>query len=206
MQELRDECFELQARKDELEQKLKEIDASVQSSTEPRVTSEKSVLNLQEKISHLNNELSEKESANERLRKERNDFEWSLGEHRQWLADSKNRIAELECEISKLKSDYETALKSARKEVYDLHERNTKLEETLKKTEVIVVNLQSDKEATRRSFILEQPRTEFQNREELEKAYKHLREKYSELSKTLKCTEEMLAKLEADMMEKSDLG
>ncbi|VDM41428.1 unnamed protein product [Toxocara canis] len=195
--------IQLRARIDELERTLKEVEASAQSSKEARERSEQSV--LRETISSLHGELNLKNGDIERLRKERNDFEWSLGEHRQWLADSRNRIAELEHEISKLKDGYESALKSARTEVYELHERNIKLEETLKKTEVIVINLQKEKEATRRSLILEQPRVEFKNREELEEEIKRLREKYDELSKLLKCTDELLAKLQAEAPDTADV-
>uniref|UniRef100_A0A915C159 TAR DNA-binding protein 43 N-terminal domain-containing protein n=1 Tax=Parascaris univalens TaxID=6257 RepID=A0A915C159_PARUN len=158
--------MQLKARIDELERKLKEVDVSAQSSIEAREGDEHSVLQLT--IDSLHDELKQKEGEVERLRKEHNDAEWSLGEHRQWLTDARNRIAELEQEISKLRDSYESALKSARTEVYELHEKNIKLEETLKKTEITVVNLQKEKEATRRSLIPEQPSVEFKNREELE--------------------------------------
>uniref|UniRef100_A0A0M3I2T5 TPR_MLP1_2 domain-containing protein n=1 Tax=Ascaris lumbricoides TaxID=6252 RepID=A0A0M3I2T5_ASCLU len=117
-----------------------------------------------------------------------------------------HRIAELEQEISKLRDSYESALKSARTEVYELHEKNIKLEETLKKTEIIVVNLQKEKEATRRSLIPEQPSVEFKDREELEQEIIRLRERYVELSNLLKCTDELLAKLQAETPDTADMA
>uniref|UniRef100_A0A915C1P0 TAR DNA-binding protein 43 N-terminal domain-containing protein n=1 Tax=Parascaris univalens TaxID=6257 RepID=A0A915C1P0_PARUN len=195
---------ELKARIDELERKLKEVDVSAQSSIEAREGDEHSVLQLT--IDSLHDELKQKEGEVERLRKEHNDAEWSLGEHRQWLTDARNRIAELEQEISKLRDSYESALKSARTEVYELHEKNIKLEETLKKTEITVVNLQKEKEATRRSLIPEQPSVEFKNREELEQEIIRLRERYVELSNLLKFTDELLAKLQAETPDTADIA
>ncbi|VDM23514.1 unnamed protein product [Toxocara canis] len=93
---------------------------------------------------------------------------------------------------------YESALKTARTEVYELHAKNIKVEETLKKIEVIVINLQKKNEATRGSLILKKPRVDFKNNHEFEEEISRLRGRYDELSKLLKCADELPAKLEAE--------
>lgn len=42
-------------------------------------------------IDALNSELTAKNLSIENLEKTKNDTEWSLGEHRQWLQDASNR-------------------------------------------------------------------------------------------------------------------
>ncbi|VDO40501.1 unnamed protein product, partial [Onchocerca flexuosa] len=50
-------------------------------------------------IDALNNEITGKNVCIGNLEKAKNDSEWSLGEHRQWLQDANNRIAQLEKSI-----------------------------------------------------------------------------------------------------------
>uniref|UniRef100_A0A1I8EJA8 Uncharacterized protein n=1 Tax=Wuchereria bancrofti TaxID=6293 RepID=A0A1I8EJA8_WUCBA len=66
----------------------------------------------------LQNELNGKNEFIKSLTKECNDKEWSLGEYRQWLHDSTNRIQNLEKELCK-SNDYVEQLKQ------EIENRNT---------------------------------------------------------------------------------
>uniref|UniRef100_A0A914S2K2 Uncharacterized protein n=1 Tax=Parascaris equorum TaxID=6256 RepID=A0A914S2K2_PAREQ len=64
----------------------------------------------------LVNEVSEKNRIIDDLNKIRDEKEWSLGEHRQWLADANSRASDLE---GTLKAR-DTTIESLRKEIDDL--------------------------------------------------------------------------------------
>lgn len=46
---------------------------------------------MNETVNRLQGELNEKSSALTDVEKQKNDAEWSLGEHRQWLQDANDR-------------------------------------------------------------------------------------------------------------------
>ncbi|OZC08020.1 hypothetical protein X798_05016 [Onchocerca flexuosa] len=51
--------------------------------------------NLIATIENLHNEISNKNNDIDEIMKQRNEAEWKLGEHRQWLEDAKNRVDQL---------------------------------------------------------------------------------------------------------------
>ncbi|VDN44663.1 unnamed protein product [Gongylonema pulchrum] len=46
--------------------------------------------NLQSELENIRKKAEEEQGVIENLEKQKNDLEWSLGEHRQWLQDTKN--------------------------------------------------------------------------------------------------------------------
>ncbi|VDN27693.1 unnamed protein product [Gongylonema pulchrum] len=73
-----------------LNEKLRQLEET------PTATSDaSSTRQLEEKVENLLGEIATKDGRMNELEKAKNDAEWSLGEHRQWLADANNRIKEL---------------------------------------------------------------------------------------------------------------
>uniref|UniRef100_A0A183DVA0 Myosin_tail_1 domain-containing protein n=1 Tax=Gongylonema pulchrum TaxID=637853 RepID=A0A183DVA0_9BILA len=60
---------------------------------------------LEHQVKDLNRAMQEKDEYVARLEKERNDKEWSLGEHRQWLSDANNRADELAAKLRKAEDE-----------------------------------------------------------------------------------------------------
>ncbi|KAM3728086.1 Adventurous-gliding motility protein [Dirofilaria immitis] len=93
--------------------------------------------NSEKIIENLNNKLHQWKAENKDLIKQKNDAEWQLGEHREWLRNADDRIANLEDELEHMK-------KAEKKSLEDLHMENEALKQTNKQLKEDVKHLQDE--------------------------------------------------------------
>uniref|UniRef100_A0A915Q6N9 Uncharacterized protein n=1 Tax=Setaria digitata TaxID=48799 RepID=A0A915Q6N9_9BILA len=164
---------------------MKKASAEKYDNYQLKIECEKAVAKVEE-------ELAQKDAELQRVYKQYSESEWFLGEERQRLNDANQRIAQLEEELICMNAKHEEILHNLRKNAFELNQKNTKLEETLTKTEVLARNL--SKEAKTTMLILEQIRTPGNLNEE----FKQLSEKYLQLTALLTTTEEHLNKIQTE--------
>uniref|UniRef100_A0A8R1TQJ3 Uncharacterized protein n=1 Tax=Onchocerca volvulus TaxID=6282 RepID=A0A8R1TQJ3_ONCVO len=87
---------------------------------------------LRKVIENLNNELHQCKAENKNLMKQKNNAEWQLGEHREWLRNANNRITVLEEELMRMEEAEKRAHEVLRLENEALNQTNTQLKEDMK--------------------------------------------------------------------------
>ncbi|VDN22749.1 unnamed protein product [Gongylonema pulchrum] len=99
-----DDAAQLRQKIDELE-RVRAEKSAIEARENDRFQDDDRMRCLEHQVNDLNRAVLEKDECIARLEKERNDKEWSLGEHRQWLSDANNRADELAAKLRKAEDE-----------------------------------------------------------------------------------------------------
>uniref|UniRef100_A0A0M3IUE2 Myosin_tail_1 domain-containing protein n=1 Tax=Ascaris lumbricoides TaxID=6252 RepID=A0A0M3IUE2_ASCLU len=106
---------------------IADLNEALRLANEEKIEKEKENEGINKMMQGLLDDLNEKNRQLDELNKLKNDAEWSLGEHRQWLSDANNRIGDLERAIQTKNDETDRILKESRETIADLQQKASDL-------------------------------------------------------------------------------
>ncbi|VDM47980.1 unnamed protein product [Toxocara canis] len=110
-----------------LESNVAELREELRQVTEEKIEKERENEGINKMVQGLLEDLNDKNRQLDELNKLKNDTEWKLGEHRQWLSDANNRIGELERALESKNDEADRLLGESRETIANLQQQTNDL-------------------------------------------------------------------------------
>ncbi|VDM98598.1 unnamed protein product [Thelazia callipaeda] len=125
----------------EMQMKLNEKENQLHQITFDMNEKEEEITNLHAVIKDLRDEINEKNCIIDDLNRITSEKEWSLGEHRQWLADANRKVGHMKCELNSIREQENSTNEQLIRLKNEIEEKNAKISELNDKCAKMVVQI-----------------------------------------------------------------